>query len=237
LVATPVPTEKLSVFDVVETLLSVPVALSVTDPAAFPVTVVLATPATAETVPRPLTDPGPVVWLKAMPSVLSAPVLTVFPAASSIVAINTRVLPDGRLAVDPESTICVAPPTVTVKSSVLEVALPPLTVPLAWRLTVPAPLPVTTIVATPPAAVAEPVPVTDPLPPAWLKVTAAVLSAPAVTVFPAESSIVAVNVRVAPEARLAVDPESTILVAEPDPTSALALVLVAVQVRQTAVTV
>jgi hypothetical protein len=85
----------------------------------------------------------------------------------------------------------------------------------AWVVTGPARLPVTVRVATPPLAVADPRPVTDPLPAVLLNVTLALLSAPLVTGFPAASAIVAVNVRVAPEARSAVEPDITIWVADP----------------------
>ena len=56
----------------------------------------------------------------------------------------------------------------------------------------------TTLVATPPEAVALPSPVTVPTPPVFAKVTEVVLSA--VTVLPAASSIVAVSVWLSPDA-------------------------------------
>ena len=58
-----------------------------------------------------------------------------------------------------------------------------------------------------------PVPVTVPAPDALAKVTTVVLSA--VTVLPAASWIVAVSTRVAPEARLAVEPVSAMWAAAP----------------------
>ena len=70
----------------------------------------------------------------------------------------------------------------------------------------------TTLVATPPAAVALPSPVTVPAPPVFAKATTVELSE--VTVLPAASRIVAVNVWLSPEA---VEPEwvSSIWVAAP----------------------
>ena len=71
----------------------------------------------------------------------------------------------------------------------------------------------TVFVATPPAAVAVPVPVTVPAPDCLAKATTVVLSP--VTVLPAASWIVAVRTRVAPEVRLAVAPVSTMSAAAP----------------------
>ena len=71
----------------------------------------------------------------------------------------------------------------------------------------------TVLVATPPAAVALPVPVTVPAPDAWAKATTVELSE--VTVFPTASTIVAVRTRVAPEVRLAVEPVRTMSAAAP----------------------
>ncbi len=59
------------------------------------------------------------------------PDVTVFPAASSMVAVNVRVAPEPRFAVDPESTICVAGPKVTVTVSVFELVDPWVSVALA----------------------------------------------------------------------------------------------------------
>ena len=66
-----------------------------------------------------------------MLSVLSAPLVTVLPVASSIVAVNVRVVADARIAVEPDSTIWLAVPNVTVKVWVLELVALPLSVPLA----------------------------------------------------------------------------------------------------------
>ena len=69
------------------------------------------------------------------------------------------------------------------------------------------------LVATPPTAVALPVPETVPVPDALAKATTVVLSE--VTVLPAASWIVAVSTRVAPEVRFAVEPVRTMSVAAP----------------------
>ena len=92
------------------------------------------------------------VCAKVMLSVLSAPLVTVLPAASSIVAVNVRVVADARFAVEPASTIWVAVPNVTVKVWVLELVAVPLTVPLARSVTLPTSLPVIVSVATPATA-------------------------------------------------------------------------------------
>jgi hypothetical protein len=57
-------------------------AVIVTDPARFPVTVSVATPATAVLDPNPVTLPAPAVCAKVTLKVLSVPVVTVFPPAS-----------------------------------------------------------------------------------------------------------------------------------------------------------
>src|SRR2546428_584654 len=85
----------------------------------------------------------------------------------------------------------------------------------AFRVTGPATLPVTVVVATPKEAAAEPRPVTEPVPESWAKVTASKESAPESTALPAASSIVAVTRRSSPDFRSAVEPESTILAASP----------------------
>jgi len=59
----------------------VAVAVIVTDPGRFPVTVSVATPATAVLDPNPVTLPAP-VCAKVTLNVLSAPEVTVFPLAS-----------------------------------------------------------------------------------------------------------------------------------------------------------
>src|SRR5262249_58240290 len=110
----------------------------------------------------------------------------------------------------PERTMCDAPPNTTVKLTVFELVEPgPLNVAVACTLTVPTRFPVSVFEATPPDAVALPVPVTEPVPPVWAKLTLAELSGPDVTVFPAASSTVAENDRVTPDARFEVAPAST----------------------------
>ena len=81
------------------------VASIVTAPASCPVIVFVATPAEAVALPVPLTVPAPLCCAKATTVVLSE--VTVLPAASSIVAVRTRVAPEVRLAVEPLSAIWV----------------------------------------------------------------------------------------------------------------------------------
>ena len=57
-------------------------AVIVTEPTALPVTVKVATPATAVLEPRPVTAPVPEVFANVTLSVLSAPVATVLPFVS-----------------------------------------------------------------------------------------------------------------------------------------------------------
>ena len=59
-----------------------------------PVTVFVATPAVAVSVPVPVTVPAPEALAKVTTVVLSA--VTVLPAASWIVAVRTRVAPETR---------------------------------------------------------------------------------------------------------------------------------------------
>jgi hypothetical protein len=75
--------------------------------------------------------------------------------------------------------------------------------------------PVTVLVATPADAVKLPAPLTLPEPAVWAKLMLRELSAPVVIVLPPASSIVAVNVRVEPDTRVVVAPESTIWDAVP----------------------
>ena len=70
------------------------VASIVTVPARAPVIVLVATPAAAVALPVPDTVPAPDAFAKEMTVVLSE--VTVLPAASSIVAVRTRVAPDVR---------------------------------------------------------------------------------------------------------------------------------------------
>src|SRR2546428_366748 len=89
-----------------------------------------------------------------------------------------------------------APPWLTAKVSSAPAATAPL---VPFRVTEPAVVPVTVLVATPFNAVAAPSPLTFPAPPSLAKVTTRVLFD--ATVFPAASLIVAVSTRSAPEAR------------------------------------
>src|SRR5205807_1479791 len=70
--------------------------------------------------------------------------------------------------------------------------------------------------------------VTVPVPESFAKATDNVESAPSLTVLPAASSIVAVTVRAAPEARSVVNPDSTTFAAAPCTTLKLSLSAVAV---------
>ena len=76
--------------------------------------VLVATPATAVSLPVPVTVPAPEALAKATTVVLSE--VTVLPAASWIVAVRTRVAPEVRLAVEPVRTIWAAAPWTTVKA-------------------------------------------------------------------------------------------------------------------------
>ena len=162
-----------------------------------------ATPPTAVLLPVPVTVPAPEALVNATTVLLSE--VTVLPAASWIVAVRTRVAPEVRLAVEPESEIWVAAPWTTVKAPRVPVVRPAA---VASIVTEPASTPVIVFEATPPTAVAFPVPVTVPAPEALAKATTVELSL--VTVLPAASWIVAVSTRVAPEVRFAVEPASEI---------------------------
>ena len=182
------------------------VASIVTEPTSAPVIVFVATPLEAVAVPVPLTVPEPEALAKVTTVELSD--VTVLPAASWIVAVTTRVVPEVRSAVEPVIAICVAAPWTTVKAPSVPVVSPAA---VASIVTEPTRTPVIVFVATPFAAVALPLPLTVPAPEAFAKATTVELSA--VTVFPAASWIVAVRTRFAPEARSAVEPESAICVA------------------------
>ena len=186
----------------------VEVASIVTEPASRPVIVLVATPLEAVALPVPLRVPAPEALAKATTVELSA--VMVLPAASWIVAVSTRFDPEARLAVEPVSAIWVAAPWTTVKAPSVPVVRP---AEVASMVTEPASTPVIVLVATPPAAVALPLPLRVPAPEALAKATTVELSA--VTVLPAASWIVAVSTRVAPEVRSAVEPVSAICVAAP----------------------
>ena len=136
------------------------------------------------------------------------------PAASLIVAVRILVAPDARSAVEPVSWIWVAAPGTTSNAPRVPVVSPAA---VASIVTEPARAPVIVLVATPSAAVALPVPLTVPAPEACANAITVELSE--VTVLPAASSIVAVRTRVAPEARSAVEPVSTMSAAAPWTTS------------------
>ena len=67
----------------------------VTEPTSWPVMILVATPATAVALPVPVTVPAPEALANVTTVVLSE--VTVFPAASWIVAVSTRVTPEVRL--------------------------------------------------------------------------------------------------------------------------------------------
>ena len=79
------------------------VASIVTEPTSWPVTAFVATPATAVSLPVPVTVPAPEALPKATTVVLSE--VTVLPAASWIVAVSTRLAPEVRSAVEPVRTM------------------------------------------------------------------------------------------------------------------------------------
>ena len=106
--------------------------------------VFVATPATAVSLPVPVTVPAPEALAKATTVVLSE--VTVLPAASWIVAVRTRVAPEVRLVVAPVSAIWAAAPWTTVKAPRVPVVRP---AEVASIVTEPASAPVIVLVATP----------------------------------------------------------------------------------------
>ena len=160
---------------------------------ASPVIVLVATPATAVSLPVPVTVPAPEALAKATTVVLSE--VTVLPAASLSVAVSTRVAPEvrfvGRAGEDDVGGGAVDDGEGAERAG--GQAAP------TWlpSSTEPTSAPVIVFVATPATAVSLPVPVTVPAPEALAKATTVVLSE--VTVLPAASWIVAVRTRVAPE--------------------------------------
>ena len=98
------------------------VASIVTEPTRAPVIVLVATPATAVSVPVPVTVPVPDALVKATTVVLSE--VTVLPAASLIVAVSTRVAPEVRLVVAPVRVMSAAAPWTTVKAPSVPVVRP-----------------------------------------------------------------------------------------------------------------
>ena len=84
------------------------VACIVTEPTSAPVIVFVATPEAAVAVPVPVTVPAPDCFENVTTVELSE--VTVFPYASWIVAVRTRVAPEVRFAVEPVSAIWAAAP-------------------------------------------------------------------------------------------------------------------------------
>ncbi len=74
-------------------------AVNVADPTRTPVKVTLATPLVEVSLPVPVTVPAPPVWAKVTTVELSP--VRVFPAASWIVAVIARVVPEARFVVRP----------------------------------------------------------------------------------------------------------------------------------------
>ena len=198
-------------------------------PASLPVIVSVATPLLAATVLRPVTVPAPAVCAKLMLSPASGPLVIVLPAASSIVAVNVRVVADARFAVEPDSTIWVAVPNVTVNACVLELVAVPLTVALACQRDAAGEL-AGDRVGRDPVVGRDGAQAGDRAGAGGLREADVVAGVGAAgDVLPAASSIVAVNVRVVADARFAVEPDSTIWVAVPNVTvNACVLELVAV---------
>ena len=127
-----------------------------------------------------MTVPAPDAFANATTVELSA--VTVLPAASWIVAVSRRVVPEVRFAVEPVSAIWLAAPWTTVNAPRVPVVSPAA---VASIDTEPTRTPVIVLVATPAAAVAVPVPDTVPAPDAFAKEMTVVLSE--VTVLPAAS--------------------------------------------------
>ena len=86
------------------------------------VIVLVATPATAVSLPVPVTVPAPDALANATTVALS--VVTVLPAASLIVAVSTRVAPEVRLVVAPVRAMSAAAPWTTVKAPRVPVVSP-----------------------------------------------------------------------------------------------------------------
>src|SRR5437016_14286279 len=104
-----------------------------------------------------------------------------------MVAVNTRVVPAVRLAVEPLSASLLAGPVTTLNVIGLPVPAinaPPEPVADAVIVIEPGAVPVTVIVATPTEALTEVSSVTVPVPAVFANVTLSVLSEPVVTVLP-----------------------------------------------------
>jgi hypothetical protein len=172
-------------------------AVIVIDPASAAVTLFEAIPDDAVAAPAPVTVPAPDVFAKVTEVELSE--VTTLSFASRTSAVSVLAEPDPRFAVDEVTTTLVAAPATTEKLVVPEVS------PVADAVIViePATAPVTVFEAMPDDAVAEPVPVTVPVPEVCVNVTEVELSE--VTTLPPASRTSAVIVRVAPEERFTVD--------------------------------
>ena len=106
--------------------------------------VLVATPPEAVALPVPLTVPAPEALANATTVELSE--VTVLPAASRIVAVSTRVVPEVRSAVEPVRAMSAAAPWTTVKAPRVPVVRPAA---VASIDTEPARTPVIVFVATP----------------------------------------------------------------------------------------
>src|SRR5438876_339134 len=98
-------------------------AVIVTEPRLPPVTVLVAMPAAAVTLPVPVTVPEPAVICTATEVALS--VVTTFLFASRIAAVVSGVAPAVDCAVDDVTVRCAAAPGLTVKVPLTPVSLPP----------------------------------------------------------------------------------------------------------------
>src|SRR5438105_6965181 len=110
-------------------------------------------------------------------NVLYAPMVIVLPALSLIVVVSIRVVPAVRLPVEPLSASLLAAPVTTL--NVIGLPVPGVNAPAdpvaeAVIVMEPGALPVTISAATPADAVADPRPVTVPVPPVLAKVTLSV---------------------------------------------------------------
>src|SRR5712691_357405 len=172
-------------------------AVIVIGPASAPVTVLLATPPAAVALPRPLTVPVPLVFVKLTEVVLS--LLSRLPAASRTSTVSVRPAPAARLVVELVKVRWSAAPATIVKVVVPEPSEPAPAVIVIG----PASAPVTVLVAIPADAVAVPSPPTLPVPLVFVKLTEVVLSL--LSRLPAASRTSTVSVRVLPEARSPVE--------------------------------
>src|SRR6266545_1048917 len=185
-----------SVRDVPVTMSEVALAVIVIEPASAHVTVLVTMPADAVAEPRPVTVPAPLVFANVTEVVLSP--VSRLPAASRTSTVRSRVAPEVRSEVALVNVRWSAGPTTTVK--VVESPVrPPAVTPIVIE---PASAPVTVFVAMPAEAVAEPSPVTVPVPAVFANATEVELSP--VSRLPAASRTSTVRSRVEPAARFEV---------------------------------